>query len=154
MGFNFRKRIKVMPGVTLNVGKTGVSTTLGKRGASVTVGKRGTRATVGIPGTGLSYSQKLSGNSKKQNVNEFVDAIDEQEEVATYGEEEFKADMERAKKLYTWANVRCLLWNVIALPLLAFLVFGLMFTPFVGIFPAVIAAIYGIYKFAEKTKDI
>lgn len=65
MGFRFRKSIKILPGVKLNLGSKGVSSvTVGKRGASVTVGKKGTRATVGIPGTGLSYSEQISGGRK------------------------------------------------------------------------------------------
>lgn len=64
MAFRFQKRIKVLPGVRLNVGKTGVSTTVGKRGLSVTSGKRGTYLNTGLPGTGLSYRQRLaSGNT-------------------------------------------------------------------------------------------
>jgi hypothetical protein len=31
----------------------------------VNIGKKGTRATVGLPGTGISYSEKLSGQTKK-----------------------------------------------------------------------------------------
>jgi len=60
MGFRFRKRIKIAPGVHINLSKSGVSTTLGKPGASINIGKKGTRGTVGLPGTGLSYSSQLS----------------------------------------------------------------------------------------------
>lgn len=56
MGFRFHRRIKILPGVTLNVGKRGISTSVGVRGAHVTFGKNGTRTTVGIPGTGISYT--------------------------------------------------------------------------------------------------
>lgn len=66
MGFKFRKRIKIAPGVYINVGKTGVSTSIGKRGSTINIGKNGTKATFGIPGTGLSYSTKLSGKSGKK----------------------------------------------------------------------------------------
>lgn len=60
MGFKFRKRIKIAPGISINIGKSGItSATIGKRGASLNVGKNGVRATAGIPGTGLSYT---SGN--------------------------------------------------------------------------------------------
>ncbi|MBD5607549.1 MAG: DUF4236 domain-containing protein [Desulfovibrio sp.] len=58
MGFRFKKSIKLLPGVKLNVGKRGTSLTVGKRGASVTFGKKGARTNVGIPGTGLSYGGK------------------------------------------------------------------------------------------------
>lgn len=60
MGFRFRKRIKIAPGVYINLSKSGVSTTLGKSSASVNISKKGTRGTVGLPGTGLSYSSQLS----------------------------------------------------------------------------------------------
>ena len=53
----FRKSFKIVPGVRINLSRSGVSTTLGGRGASVNIGRRGTRTTVGIPGTGLSFSQ-------------------------------------------------------------------------------------------------
>lgn len=56
MGFRFQRRIKIMPGVTLNVGKRGVSTSIGRRGAHITFGQNGVRTTMGIPGTGISYT--------------------------------------------------------------------------------------------------
>jgi hypothetical protein len=56
MGFRFRRSIKIIPGIRLNVGKRGISTSLGIRGAHVTVGKTGVRNTVGIPGTGMSWT--------------------------------------------------------------------------------------------------
>lgn len=60
MGFRFRKSVKLMPGVRLNLSKSGISTSIGGRGATVNISKRGTRTTVGIPGTGLSYSKSSS----------------------------------------------------------------------------------------------
>jgi len=64
MGFRFRQRIKIAPGLHLNIGKKDTSFSVGRSGATVNVGgKRGPRATVGIPGTGLSYTANLSGRS-------------------------------------------------------------------------------------------
>ncbi|HHL40505.1 MAG TPA: DUF4236 domain-containing protein [Deltaproteobacteria bacterium] len=64
MGFRFWRRIKIAPGVTLNLSKSGGSLSFGPRGAKFTVGSRGKRATVGIPGTGLFYTTTLpSGRS-------------------------------------------------------------------------------------------
>lgn len=45
-----------MPGVRLNLSKSGVSTSIGRRGATVNVSKRGVRSTLSVPGTGLSWS--------------------------------------------------------------------------------------------------
>ena len=55
MGWRFRKRKRLAPGVTLNVGKRGGSFSLGRRGGTVNVGRRGAQATVSLLGTGLSY---------------------------------------------------------------------------------------------------
>lgn len=57
----FQKRFTIMPGVRVNVGKTGVSTTVGRRGTSVNVGKGGVHGNAGIPGTGLSMRKRLDG---------------------------------------------------------------------------------------------
>jgi hypothetical protein len=48
------RRVLVLTGVWVNVGKTGAtSVTFGRRGLRYTVGRRGRRATVCLPCTGL-----------------------------------------------------------------------------------------------------
>jgi len=64
MGFRFPKRISILPGVRINLSKSGVSTSLGPRGADVNIGKDGVTANAGIPGTGLSYRQKVGSGGK------------------------------------------------------------------------------------------
>ncbi len=59
MSFRYRKRIKLLPGIHLNISKSGISTSVGVRGASMTFGKRGTYVNAGIPGTGISYREKI-----------------------------------------------------------------------------------------------
>jgi len=59
MALRFRHRIKIFPGVRLNLSARGMSLSLGPRGASVTLGSRGTYANLGIPGSGLSYRTRL-----------------------------------------------------------------------------------------------
>ena len=64
MGFRFRKIISVIPGVKVNLSKSGVSTSLGGRGATVNVGTSGKRTvTLGIPGTGMSYQAPLNASA-------------------------------------------------------------------------------------------
>ncbi|MET0408412.1 MAG: DUF4236 domain-containing protein [Hyphomicrobium sp.] len=58
--FRFRKTFTILPGVRVNLSKTGVSGSLGGRGATLNVGKQGEQVTLGIPGTGLSYRTPLS----------------------------------------------------------------------------------------------
>ncbi len=60
MGWRFRKSIKILPGVKVNIGKDGFSSvSVGTRGAHITMGKNGTTVSAGIPGTGLSYVKRL-----------------------------------------------------------------------------------------------
>jgi hypothetical protein len=59
MGWRFRRTIRLLPGVRLNLSKSGISTSLGGPGATLNLGKHGARATFGLPGTGLSYSTRL-----------------------------------------------------------------------------------------------
>ncbi|MFR2199143.1 MAG: DUF4236 domain-containing protein [Sutterella wadsworthensis] len=59
MALFFRKRIKILPGVTLNLSKSGVSATVGRKGASVSLGKRGTYLNAGLPGTGIYSRTRL-----------------------------------------------------------------------------------------------
>jgi hypothetical protein len=67
MAFRLFRRIKIAPGITLNLSKSGLSASAGVRGARVTLGPRGVRRTVGIPGTGVSYSENSSigGSSRR-----------------------------------------------------------------------------------------
>ncbi len=61
MALRFQKRIRILPGLWLNLSKTGISFSLGGNGATMNVGTRSRTFTVGIPGTGLSYRVTLTG---------------------------------------------------------------------------------------------
>ncbi|MBO4218179.1 MAG: DUF4236 domain-containing protein [Erysipelotrichaceae bacterium] len=69
MGLRFRKTIKLMKGLRLNVSSHGVSVTVGKSPLSFTLGKSGVYGTASIPKTGLSYRQKLVGSSYLKSLN-------------------------------------------------------------------------------------
>jgi tetratricopeptide (TPR) repeat protein len=56
MAFRFWRRVRLAPGVTLNLSKSTASLSFGPRGAKYTISPRGNRATAGIPGTGLFYT--------------------------------------------------------------------------------------------------
>ncbi len=58
--FRFRKTFSVLPGVKINLSKTGVSTSVGGKGATLNVGHGKKMVTVGVPGTGLSYRTQAS----------------------------------------------------------------------------------------------
>lgn len=60
MGWRFRRGVRLLPGVRLNVSKRGISSvSIGRRGLTLNVSRRGTRETIGLPGTGLSYSTPI-----------------------------------------------------------------------------------------------
>lgn len=64
MGFRFRKIISVIPGVKVNLSKSGASTSIGGHGATVNVGTSGRKTvTLGVPGTGMSYQLPLNASA-------------------------------------------------------------------------------------------
>lgn len=65
MALRFRKSIKLMPGVRVNLGKRGASLSVGPRGSTFNIGKRGIRHTASLPGTGLSYQSQIYTPGKK-----------------------------------------------------------------------------------------
>ena len=71
MGLRYRKKVKVAPGVYLNMSKTGTSTTIKLgNGMSLNMGNNGTYLNSGIPGTGIYSREKIiGGGSKKENSN-------------------------------------------------------------------------------------
>jgi hypothetical protein len=62
----FRKSIKILPGVKINLSKNGVSGTLGCKGLSLSIGKNGAYVNTGIPGTGLYDRVKIDVPEKKK----------------------------------------------------------------------------------------
>lgn len=61
MALRFWRRVRLAPGVTLNLSKSTASLSFGPRGAKYTISPRGNRATVGVPGTGLFYTVHAPG---------------------------------------------------------------------------------------------
>jgi len=56
MGWRFSRRIRILPGIRVNLSRSGVSTSVGGRGFWFTTGNGRRRTTVGLPGSGLSYT--------------------------------------------------------------------------------------------------
>lgn len=79
----FRRRIRIFPGVYLNLNKNGWSLTFGRGGMSINTGRKGTYINTGIPGTGIYDRQKLSGekqNNQEIKNKEVIAIIDERDE--------------------------------------------------------------------------
>jgi len=75
MGLRFHRVFSVLPGVRINVSKSGVSTSVGPRGADVNIGRHGVATNAGIPGTGLSYRQKMGSRGSKLGIVALVGAL-------------------------------------------------------------------------------
>ena len=58
MGVRFNKRIKILPYVTMNVGKSGMSLTIGPKGKTLNIGSSGVSVNVSM-GQGVGYSKRL-----------------------------------------------------------------------------------------------
>ena len=56
MPFRFRRSIRIVPGLRLNVGRRRLSASVGAPEGHVTAGAGGVRATATLPGTGISYT--------------------------------------------------------------------------------------------------
>ena len=55
MGWRFQRRKRILPGLTLNLGRRGAGLSGGPRGAKMSMSPRGLTATVSLVGTGLAY---------------------------------------------------------------------------------------------------
>lgn len=66
MGWRFRRSIRIVPGVRINLGKRGLSSvSVGGKGATFNAGRRGSMTTFSLPGTGLSYQHRFRKRPKK-----------------------------------------------------------------------------------------
>lgn len=67
MALRFRKRIRIAPGIKINITQKGItSATIGPRGLNVNVGKKGKYLNAGLPGTGIySRTQIAAAESAK-----------------------------------------------------------------------------------------
>jgi len=69
MGWRFRHSFKVIPGVRLNLSKTGLSCSVGGAPFTLNVGPRGVYGTASLPGTGISYRQRIGGSATPHDSN-------------------------------------------------------------------------------------
>lgn len=66
LGWNFRKSVKIAPGVKINFSKRSVGMSVGPKGYKVSVNSKGdVHKTVSIPGTGLYKREKLNTKQTK-----------------------------------------------------------------------------------------
>jgi hypothetical protein len=63
MSWRFRQSFKIIPGLRLNLSRTGLSASIGGAPLTVNLGQGGLYGNVSIPGTGISFRRRLSGGS-------------------------------------------------------------------------------------------
>ena len=96
MGWRYRKRIKILPGIHINISKSGISTNVGVKGASVTFGPKGTYVNTGLPGSGLYRRDKISARDSTHQ--DYSPSVCEQTEI-TLSEKE-------SEKVGFWGYVK------------------------------------------------
>jgi hypothetical protein len=57
MALSFYRRLSIVPGLRVNLSKSGASVSIGHRGAWYTMSLRGRRLSVGLPSTGLWWTE-------------------------------------------------------------------------------------------------
>ena len=65
MPFRFWRRVKIAPGVSVNLSRSGTSVSLGPRGARTTFGHGRVRQTLGLPGSGLFYTRTITPEARE-----------------------------------------------------------------------------------------
>src|SRR3954447_9156550 len=66
MGWRFRHSFKIIPGVRLNLSKSGLSCSIGGAPLTLNIGPRGVYGSASLPGTGIAYRQRFGGSAQPQ----------------------------------------------------------------------------------------
>ena len=66
MAWRFQRRRRLLPGLTLSIGKRGPGISFGRRGARAGVGPAGLTATLSLLGTGLAYVWRRRFRSRRR----------------------------------------------------------------------------------------
>lgn len=74
--FQFRKRMKLAPGINLNISKKGLGLSAGPKGLKVSRSAQGRiTGSAGVPGSGISYRSTLNSNDESELVESADDSI-------------------------------------------------------------------------------
>jgi hypothetical protein len=58
MTLRFYHRVTLIPGLRVNLSRSGASLSIGHRGIWYTIGPKGQRATIGLPGSGVYWTKQ------------------------------------------------------------------------------------------------
>jgi hypothetical protein len=73
MSFRFFRRLHLVPGLSVNLSRSGPALSFGIRGAHLTVGGSGIRKTMGLPGTGCFFTSHEGWHSGVHSAPEFAE---------------------------------------------------------------------------------
>ncbi len=65
MSFRFFKRVNVVPGLRVNLSRSGPSLSVGTKGAWWTIGRRGQRVSVDAVGTGVGWYEQIPWTTRR-----------------------------------------------------------------------------------------
>jgi len=107
MSFRFSRRVKLLPGVRVNMGLRGASLSVGGRGSTLNLSKRGVRTTLGIPGTGLSWTSSSTSRRRRtpsttSGIAKSVAAAEREARAAEAQASVEAAELEREAQVNSW----------------------------------------------------
>ena len=103
MGWRYRKRIKILPGIHLNISKSGISTNIGVKGANISFTPKGTYVNTGLPGTGLYRRDRILVDNGSDS------SLDYNYDTTYLEEERHKPENKNNSRKGFWRYLKCLL---------------------------------------------
>jgi hypothetical protein len=151
--FQFRKRIKISKGVSLNLSKRGAGISAGPRGAKISRSADGRlTGSAGIPGSGVSYRRSLNGidDSESEDFNEnslLLNIIENSAYISVHGPVLSNSEMKKALLLLTTSTL-----SLVGYLLTVFTSsFGFLFNPFLFLY---VVLVVGYLLESKKNKEL
>ena len=151
--FQFRKRIRIAKGVSLNLSKRGAGFSAGPRGAKISRSADGRlTGSAGIPGSGVSYRRSLNGTNDSES-DDFIEnslllnIIDNSAYISVHGPVLTNSEMKKALILLATSTLSLVGYFVTAFALS----FGFVFNPFLFLY---VALTVGYLLESKKNKEL
>lgn len=139
--FQFRKRMKLAPGFSLNISKKGLGLSAGPKGMRVSRSAQGRlTGSAGLPGSGISYRKTLNANSNSETVESQDDSIlasivDNSAFIAIHGPVLSVKEMRKALVLLATSTISLFIFLLSAIGPLGFIL-----NPFLILYVALVIA--------------
>lgn len=117
MGLQFRKSVKIIPGVRINFTNGGVGLGLGGKGCRVNINKKGMSTSIGADGLYLTDYERFN-KGKSNNSNEIDEAEIQRQEKIKDMKEYLNTHYTRHRKFMFW-GIFCMIIGIKTMPVLA-----------------------------------